>query len=133
MTANQVFLVFLGFVAILSLLLPVFSLKLGLKWAKVADVSLLKVFGLCLLALILNVVVGGCAVFVYTLLPVAHSELVMNLIGSVTYFFVICAEFSLIYKVGLLRGVLSVIPAFAFQFAFIGLMFIERAFVYEAF
>jgi signal peptidase I len=133
MTANQVFLIFIGFVAIVSLLLPAISLKWGLKWAKVADVSLLKAFGLCLLALLLNVVVGGCAVCVYMLLPVPHSELVMNLIGYVTYFFVICAEILLIYKAGFLRAVFSVIPSFAFQFAFVGLLFIERAFVYQAF
>jgi hypothetical protein len=52
MTANQVFLIFFGFVAIVSLLLPAFSLKLGLKWARIANVSLLKAFGLCLLALL---------------------------------------------------------------------------------
>jgi signal peptidase I len=133
MTANQVFLIFFGFVAIVSLLLPAFSLKLGLKWARIANVSLLKAFGLCLLALLLNLVVGVCAIFVYMFLPVPHSELVMNLIGGVTYIFVICAVIALIYKVGLLRAILGVIPSFAFQFAFIGLMFIERAYVYEAF
>ena len=34
MTANQVFLVFAGFVVTVSLLLQAFSLKFGLKWAK---------------------------------------------------------------------------------------------------
>src|SRR4051812_29320888 len=125
MTANQVFLIFLGFVVIVSLLLPVFSLKLGLQWAKVANVSLLKAFGLCLLALLLNCVVCFCAMFVYMLLPVRHSELAMNVIGGVLYFFVICAEISLIYRVRFLRATLAVIPFFASQFAFVGLLFIE--------
>ncbi len=110
MTANQVFLVFLGFVAIVSLLLPVFSLKLGLKWAKVTNVSLLKAFGLCLLVVLLGYVVCFCALFVYMFLPVRHSELAMNLIGGVLYFIVICAEISLIYKVRFLRATLAVIP-----------------------
>src|SRR4051812_27922244 len=132
MTANQVFLIFMAFVAIVSLLLPALSLKLGLKWAKVANVSLLKTFGLYLLALLLNIAVGVCAISIYMLLPVPHSDVVMNLIGGVTYFFVICALISLFYKVSFRRAILGVIPAFAFQFALLGILFIERAFVYQA-
>lgn len=133
MTANHVFLIFLGFVAIVSLLLQVFSLKLGLKWAKVANVSLLKAFGLCLLVVLLGYVVCICAMFVYMLLPVRHSELAMNVIWSVLYFIAICAEISLIYKVRFLRATLAVIPFFAFQFAYAGLLFVERTYVYQAF
>src|SRR6266480_3565155 len=107
MTANQVFLIFVGFVAIVSLPLPAFSLKFGLKWAKVANVSLLKAFGLWLLVLLLNVVVCICVVVVYMLLPVPHSESVMNFIWGVAYFFVICTVISLIYKVGFLRSILG--------------------------
>src|SRR6476661_2355828 len=116
MTANQVFLVVAGFVAIISLLLPVFSLKLGLKWAKVANVSFLKAFGLFLLALFFNVIVSVCVVFVYMLLPLPHSELLMNVIGSVLNFFVICTVISLIYRVRFLRSILAVIPFYAFSF-----------------
>src|SRR4051812_32978489 len=110
MTANQAYLIFLTFVVIVSLLLPVFSLKLGLKWAKVANVSLLKAFGLCLLVVFVSYVVCICAMLVYMLLPVRHSELLVNLIGSVLYFLVICVEIPLIYKVGFLRATLGVIP-----------------------
>src|SRR6185503_14917771 len=119
--------------AIVSLVLPVISLKLGLKWAKVANISLLKAFGLCLLVVLLAHVVCFCILFVYMFLPVPHSELAMNVTWGVFYFIVICTEISLIYKVRFLRATLAVIPSFAFQFAFVGLIFIERAYVYEAF
>jgi len=133
MTANQVFLIFAGFVTIVSLLLQPLSLKLGLKWAKVAEVSLLKAFGLCLLALLLNIVVGGCAMFAYTLLPVPHTELVMNIIGTVTYLFVIWALIVLFYKAGFRRALLAMLPYFAFQLAVLGFVFAERRYVCEAF
>jgi len=67
------------------------------------------------------------------LLPLPHSELLMNVIGSVLNFFVICTVISLIYRVRFLRSILAAIPFYAFSFAFLGLLFIERAYVYEAF
>ena len=67
------------------------------------------------------------------LLPIRHSELVMDLIGTVVYYVVRCAEIWLIYKVGFLRGVLGVIPCIVAALAFLGLLFVERAYVYQPF
>jgi hypothetical protein len=84
MTANHVFLVVLAALFFLSLLVQTMSIKWGLKWAAVAEISLIKALGLYFLflgaGLLAGVMVGLSVAFAFRNL----TALPLNLIGHWT-------------------------------------------------
>jgi signal peptidase I len=133
MSANLVFLIAVAFVLIVMPALMTVAVKSGLKWAKIADVSFLKAFGLYLLLVLVNGMVSLCAMFAHSFAPDKLNDLVMNCVECAIELMVPCLVVAFIYKVRLLRAALGVFPFFVCGFAIVALIFVERAYIYEAF
>ncbi len=133
MSANLAFLIAFSLIFIGMLALMTLAVKCGLKWAKIADVSFPKAFGLYLLLILVSGVVRLCAMFVHSLAPDKINDLVMNCVECPIELIAPCLVVASIYKVRLLRAALGAIPFFVCGFAIIALMFVERAYIYEAY
>src|SRR5688500_5014477 len=99
MSANTIYLVVLVGLFIGSLSLQAACLRWGLRWAKVADVSLLKALGL-LFVFFFAAVIAGLLIFTILYITSIHaSDRSWDILGYVLHILVACLVVMWLYKV----------------------------------
>ncbi|HEX3598728.1 MAG TPA: signal peptidase I [Lacipirellulaceae bacterium] len=134
MTANQIFLTLLICYYIVALTGIVASLKWGLRWPHIANISYPKAFGLLILFLVAELIVGTLVCIPLALARIEFSQNTMSIVGVVMYFVVVCAALMIVYRA---RLSCALIATCCYGFAFLVLGFIAplaiRWRLYEAF
>ena len=134
MSANSLFLVILTASVIGALLLNVASIKWGLKWAGIRDISMAKAVAL-LLVLWLACLLAGAVLGLITLLAtIEPSDRFLDLVGYLGQFVILWVVVAQVYKARLWQAAKAVVP-YAVVSVSMMLMafFVFRPFAYEAF
>jgi signal peptidase I len=134
MSANTLFILSLIGLLIGSLILYAASIKFGLKWMRIAEVSLLKALGLFI---VFYLAAMFACVLLFVLLYVTSidaPELVWSISAYFVQFFVSGLVVSRLYKAPFFRALKSIVPhALVSAAVVLFLIFGLRPFVYEAF
>ena len=134
MGANFVFLTVLAASLIGAIALTTASVRLGLRWAKIADVSWPKAFGLYVLFVVVTLllaIVTGAILFASRMRP---PELALDVFGYAMPFFAVCVTIAMVYKVRLWRAAKATVPYVVVSLAMmLFAMSVIRPFAYEAF
>jgi signal peptidase I len=134
MSANSVFLLVLLAFLITAIVALIVSVKWGLKWAGVADISYAKAFGTYLLFLLASVFVGisiGAIVFAG---GIAVSELALNVLGFIGQLVMPAVVIAMVYHVRLWKAFLASLPYCVVSIGLLAFSFgVMRPFLYEAF
>jgi signal peptidase I len=134
MTANSIFLVFLAAFGLGAFALVLTSIKYGFKWSKVADIGLLKAFGLHILFTLTAIVVCIVVLFVAFVAGAKPSESILNIFGCVCEFLIPPLVVVAWYKVRFWRAALALVPFFVSSFLVLAFAsFIVRPYLYESF
>ncbi|HJQ79981.1 MAG TPA: hypothetical protein VJ828_08505, partial [Lacipirellulaceae bacterium] len=138
MTVNTLFILIFALWIIGTLALCAASIKWGLKWTGVANISMAKALGLWLVFLVVGLAAALLAALlvgaVFLAISFVPSDLWLDVFGFALGFAVPCVVIAFVYKVRFLRAFIATIP-FAIApwlmalFAVYGI----RPFVYEAF
>jgi signal peptidase I len=134
MSANTLFILILAIFVIGTLVLNAASIKWGLKWTGVANVSMAKALGLWLVFLLASLAASllvGAVFFAISFIP---SDLWLDVAGFALHFVVTCVVIAFVYKVRFLRAFIATIPyAVAPWLMALVAVYGIRPFVYEAF
>ena len=134
MSANNIYLLFLGALVVATFALYGASIKWGLKWAGIRDISMAKATGLYFVFLISAVLAIGLLVAPLLLLSAEPPHRVLDIVGYVGHFFVASFVVALIYKVRLRQAAKSIVPYMLVAVLVpVLLVFGIRPFMYEAF
>jgi signal peptidase I len=134
MSANSVCLLVLILSILAGLWLVAASVKLGLRWANVAEISLWKGFGIYVLFSLVGVLIISAETTVLFMIKYRPAQLLIGILALVTTFATPGVIVAMIYKVRLWRGLIATIPYFLISLvtAFL-LAGVTRMYVYEAF
>src|SRR5262249_27008759 len=110
MSASQVYLVVLGLIFIAGIALPLSTLKWGLKRAGVAEISLFKAFGICLLIFVGTAIVSLVIELLLLAFHVQPPFLVSYSIGILIQIVVACLIIAPIYNVSRRQAAKATIP-----------------------
>src|SRR4051812_42590714 len=99
MTANQLWLIGLAIITIASFSLAVLSLRLGLKWAKVAEISLWRAVGLFLVIWLTACLLTVCVALGCAIAHLAVSDLIEYAVGYAAHLFASCLVIAILYRV----------------------------------
>jgi signal peptidase I len=134
MSANSIFLGALAISILVAFTLALTSIKYGFRWARVADISLLKAFGLYLSFTLVAILVSGVLGLLLYALRVGPSESLLDVFGYACQFLVPPLVIVAWYKVSFWRAALALVPFFVSTFAMIAVaILIIRPFTYECF
>jgi signal peptidase I len=134
MSANSLFILILAGIFIGSLILYAASIKFGLKWTQIANVSALKALGLLIFFYFAGAFVAALLFELLYVTSANPSEPVWNLSAYLVQFLVSALVVSWLYKVRLTKALKSLVPyAFVSVVMFVVVIFGMRPFVYEAF
>ena len=104
---------------------------MGLKRAKVADISFIRAFGLWFLLMVLAGVCLGIIGIALSIEPSMTQEMILS---AVTWFIVSLIAVTLIYKSSWMMSAKAVMPHAILEFALVAaILFILRPFIFEAF
>jgi len=112
MGANQVFLIVFAISFLGTLVLVPTTLKWGLKWAGITNISLVRAFGLYLLILLAMCLVLAAAGIVFYLAGLKISTPRLNIIAYMAQFMVPCFVIAAMYKTRLGAAAKATIPFF---------------------
>ena len=134
MTANQIFMVLLVVMAIGMFALIAASIKLGLKWANVSNISIWKAFGLWLLFMLFQVPIAITVAIVIAIAQKEISSFAELVLSTVQLFIASAIVVKLVYRVAIAKAARAVLPLAMLSIGMplfaIGVI---RPFVYEAF
>src|SRR6478609_6358745 len=82
-TANQIFLTFLSCLFVVTLIGFVASIKWGLRWSGIANISYPKAFGLLVLFFVAEMIVAALVFIPLALTRIEFSENTMSAVGIV--------------------------------------------------
>jgi len=134
MTANTWFILIFALSIIGTLALTAASIKWGLKWTGVANVSMAKAIGLWLVFLVASFAAGLLVGAVFLAFSVMPSDLWLNVFAFALPVAVPCVVIAFVYKVRFLRALIATIPyAVAPWLMALVAVYAIRPFVYEAF
>src|SRR5690348_15162110 len=133
MSANLVFLVVVAFLLIGLPALETLAVKLGLKWAKIADISFLRAFGLYLLLVLASGAIGVGAMIAQSVAGGKRFDLAIEGIGALIHLIIPCWIVASIYKVRFWRAALGLVPFLVCGVAIVAFVSVERMFIYHAF
>jgi signal peptidase I len=134
MNANTFFIVLLVGLFIGSLALHAASIRFGLKWMRIAEVSLLKALGLFLVFYFAGMLAAALLVALLYATSIDLSDPIWNISAYLLQFFVSGVVVSRIYKVKWATALKSLVPhALLSAVIFVVIIFGFRPFAYEAF
>lgn len=141
MSANTFFILILIALFFGTLFLQAACLRWGLRWAKVAEVSLLKALGLLFVFLFAGVIAAAlAAALIFTILYVTSidvpdiSDQAGDILGYALHILVACVVVMWLYKVRFFAALKSIMPHVLVTAAvMLLLIFGWRPFAYEAF
>ena len=141
MTANTIFILILIASFFGSLMLQAACLRWGLRWAQVAEVSLMKALGLWFVFFLAGLIAAALAATMFvTILYVTSidvpnvSDQAWHILGYAIQIMVNCFVVMWLYKVRFFRALKSITPHVALSVAVVlFLIFGLRPFAYEAF
>ena len=134
MSASQIYIVVLGLIFIAAIALPLITLKWGLKRAGLAEISLLKAFGILLLILVGTGIVSVVIELILLVVHVKMPDLVSYLIAIPTQIIVAWLIVAAIYKVRPRQAAKAIVPYIVAVIAVPAFTyFVIRSFAYESF
>ncbi len=134
MSANLLFLIILAISIVFTLALNSASIKWGLKWTKIADISLLKAFGLYFLFILIGCLVAVSAIVILFAVSGNPSDRTLDLIGYGIALVSPAITITLIYKARPLKAALAGLPYLILSIAMpLIAIFVVRPYVYEAY
>src|SRR5438876_437324 len=104
MSANQVFLLVLALSAIGAFVLTPASIKWGLRWTGIANISLLKAFGIHVLNLLVNGLITLVAIGISVFIASKPTKLAIDVLELVVQLVAPCIIIAVIFKARLLRA-----------------------------
>jgi signal peptidase I len=134
MSANTLFvLIFIGSV-IGTLVLNAVCIKWGLKWTRIAEVSLAKAIGLWFVFLFAGLLIGVLLGTIFHVTSINPSDRWWDVLGFALQFVVPCVVVALIYKARFLRSLLAIVPSALVPISMAVLaVYGIRPYTYEAF
>src|SRR3954468_14532615 len=133
MTATQVYIVVFAILALVSISLALFALKFGLKWAKVADISIWKTIGVYLLIFAATCVVAVCIFIGFAISKAKLSDPITNVLDYVVSFVVSCLVIALMFRAPLWRAAVATISMWISMVFPLLIAFGIRRYAYQAF
>jgi signal peptidase I len=134
MSANLIYLLYLSIFAVVNTLLTSASIQWGLKRAAIAEVSLLKGFGLYLLFSLVGGLAAGLATIIFMVMSPSLSETTLDLMGYAVALASPAFLVALIYKSPIRKALRATLP---FLFVSISAVLVTslviRRYAYEAF
>jgi signal peptidase I len=109
MTATQVYIMIFAILALACISLAVFALKFGLKFAKVADISIWKTIGVYLLIFATTCVVAICVVIGSRIIKAKIPDQITNVFDYFVTFVVSCLAIAVIFRAPLWRAAVATI------------------------
>ena len=131
MTASWIYILVVAVFLAVSLYLYVATLKFGLKWAGVADISYVKAFGLWILFVLLAATVLAITFMSFSIELLCPLAAILEI---TTRFVVSSLVVTWIYKSNLQKSAKAMLPNSLVGIALIAaIIFIFRPFIYESF
>jgi signal peptidase I len=133
MSANQVFLVLAAVLFLSTLVLTPAALKWGLKLTGIAEISLLRAFGLFLVITVAAIVVSILVSIVVYLSGLQLSNMRLNVLAYLEQFIASCLVVAVVYKRRIGIAALAITPFFLLAAGQLLFAFGIRACAYESF
>jgi signal peptidase I len=134
MSANQLYLTILFMMFIGKLALTAACVKWGLKWAGIANVSLLRALGLFFLIVLISCVpVAITLTSIQWALPIDESGPMLDLLAVAMVLLSACLIVALTYKVRLTRAAKAIVPLVVADVASLVPILLIRWYAYEGF